>query len=32
MVEQRFCNSESESADSPSEIDDVDDKSDKKGS
>ena len=32
LVEQGFCNSESDSRDSPSEIDDVDDKRDKKGS
>ena len=32
LVEQGFCKSESESGDSPSETDDVDDKRDKKGS
>ncbi|MFB0563284.1 MAG: hypothetical protein ACETWM_18945 [Candidatus Lokiarchaeia archaeon] len=32
LVEQGFCNSESESGNSPSETDGVDDKSDKKGS
>jgi len=31
-IEQRFRNSESEPGDSPSEVDDVDDKRDKKGS
>jgi len=32
LVEQGFCNSESEPGDSPSGINDVDDKKDKKGS